>query len=916
MLTKRNDVYVEMSGSDNGSTDGKRIFQRPPLALGDLRPHQRKLCNKRDDALQLLCPACAIREEVLAVIYHEIAHIAFDSFAQTSDAEKQELIKEALAQHGSRFADKVRARVNAAPYYVKNSYIGMASLVNPFLPMIVNALEDARVNREMFRARKGTKVMFDALISKVFTEGVEQKDALTGKVVVKFWYDYPQNMQVILGTFCVISGYTGYHDWFVPPVAQALDDDVLVRLLKKMDTIRSAQGVYNLSFSVLARLRELGFCITEEDPDDEPQPPEGDEDASSSDDDGVGESDDNADESSGGRSEDLDENDDSDSDGSEDGEADHDSGPDEEAGDGSSMESSSSKEEGDEDLDDGSDSDEAGSSDTEGEVDPDAESDSEGDSSSSPEGDDTETSDEGDGGSEVGDSDGDSGESSDEDSDSSGDGSDGNLPPEDGQVGSGSSDLVEQEPSGDDGIQPASESAAERGTGDIEGDSLDDSRSEGDGEPSTDHREPGDASDSRDRDPAMGNADGTPDDTAEAESEDRVDGEGVDDGDSSSSDEDADREPIDDLIDTGADKGEGGTRVIPDDSDLPPMGGADEVEGALKQAGFHDDPPKTAQERRQEDRENKAVDKAIIQGMYFETPSSHVWGVREHRFDNPIMENGTNVSGAWEHNSWVHSGYSKKSLGIEGDFVPPESIMGPALLQMRRVFTDNARGSQERNLRSGRVNSRSLGRRAPFGDERLFQKKRLPGRKKYFVLVGVDISGSTIGRNIVLEKRAVTAQCELLSRMGIDFAVYAHTGSYKLDFSGLMLDIYHIKDANEPWDTSIQNRLHEIGPDSANLDGHTLEYYRHRLDESDATDKIIMYYTDGKMPAENHDEELIILQREIQICRQKNYTLMGVGIRTDSPVRHGLDTVQVDDDEDIPKVVQHLEKRLIRNVGR
>lgn len=91
----------------------------------------------------------------------------------------------------------------------------------------------------------------------------------------------------------------------------------------------------------------------------------------------------------------------------------------------------------------------------------------------------------------------------------------------------------------------------------------------------------------------------------------------------------------------------------------------------------------------------------------------------------------------------------------------------------------------------------------------------------------------------------------------------------------------------------------------------TVEYYRKILDHRPETDKVILYYTDGKMPAENHDEELDILQREIRICRQKGYTLLGVGIRTDSPVRHGLDTVQVDGDEDIVKVVRHLEKRLV-----
>jgi len=74
--------------------------------------------------------------------------------------------------------------------------------------------------------------------------------------------------------------------------------------------------------------------------------------------------------------------------------------------------------------------------------------------------------------------------------------------------------------------------------------------------------------------------------------------------------------------------------------------------------------------------------------------------------------------------------------------------------------------------------------------------------------------------------------------------------------------------------------------------------------------RLIMYYSDGKMPAENRDEELVILQRELKLCARKGYVVMGVGIRCDSPARHGLPTVQVDEDEDIVKVIKHLEGAL------
>ena len=92
-----------------------------------------------------------------------------------------------------------------------------------------------------------------------------------------------------------------------------------------------------------------------------------------------------------------------------------------------------------------------------------------------------------------------------------------------------------------------------------------------------------------------------------------------------------------------------------------------------------------------------------------------------------------------------------------------------------------------------------------------------------------------------------------------------------------------------------------------------MEFGRKQMSKVDATDKIMLYYTDGKMPAANKDEELEVLQRQIKLCKRDQITLLGVGIRTDSPVRHGLDTVQVDGDDDLPRVVEHLGKRLQRS---
>lgn len=916
-LSKDNSVQVVMATRDNGSTDGKKIFWRPPIALGDRTPHERRYCDRRGPDGQLLCHACLVREDVLVVIYHEIAHIAFDSFAEVSDKDKVELISKAIESTGGRYAKAIQKRIEAAPYWTKNSYISLASLVSEFLPLILNALEDARVNREMFKARKGTKVMFDANCVKIFNEGVEQIDPATGKVKVVKWYDYPLNLQAIVGLFAMASGYE-YSTWFRPNVVEALNDRKLGDLVNQLATTRTAAGVYHLSFPVLARLRELGFCQLPDDPEPEPEPDEedtgGDSDTESSDDSARDEpcdsdpSEDEGPDSEGPSSDD------------EPVDSDGGAGPSEEpdpTGSGGAPEAD--EEESSEDAGAGS----GGAGD-----DPDAgegsgESTSEaGDASSNGDEDDSDDDESGNPGSMGADGEpeemGDTGE----DADDQGTDSDGDS------ISSGSS------PSGEDDSTDADEDAESdgiTGTGDIEGNALDGERDDNrerdvdDRESSASGSGAGDSSDDsggRDGeddlsgDPTPPDSADRPADTGDSESSGDADNLGdPDDGDEAGSD-DGDLEPSrpedsDETIDSGADEGLGGTEVVEDSTnDDLPMGTPDEAKAGLLKLGDHEPPRKVYEEKL----DDEAIDRAIVQGLYFETPSRNIFGVREHRANEPVIIDGHNMSQAWDHAIFTASGYSKSSLGISGDFDPPESVLGPALLRMRVAFSDNKRAHDQPHLKSGRVNGRVLGKRAWADDERLFRRRIQPGKRDYFVILGMDISGSTVGTNIQLEKRAVMAQAELCSRMGITFAIYGHSGNYHSPLggrsNGLDLDIYMVKEPNDPWNGDAKQRLRDLGPDSANLDGHTLEYYRKICDRRTETNRIIMYYTDGKMPAENHDEELNLLQREIKYCKQRNYLLLGVGIRTDSPVRHGLDTVQVNDDADVAKVVRHLEKRL------
>lgn len=234
-----------------------------------------------------------------------------------------------------------------------------------------------------------------------------------------------------------------------------------------------------------------------------------------------------------------------------------------------------------------------------------------------------------------------------------------------------------------------------------------------------------------------------------------------------------------------------------------------------------------------------------------------------------------------------------------------ETILGPALLHLRKALENNQRASFDRNRKSGRIAASTLGKRAWNDDPRLFHKKVIPGKRDYAVVIGVDISGSTAwSSTLSVELKAAHAQAELCARVGIKFAVFAHTGSV----DGLEITV--VKEFNEPWNDKTQRRLAALRSGSANYDGHTLEFYRKALDRVAATDKILMYYSDGAMPAENFNEELALLKKEIRTCRQRGYVLMGVGIGSSDPAKYGMDTVRIDRADEVIKVVRHLGKRL------
>jgi hypothetical protein len=725
MMTRNNKLKLAFT-TGVPRTDGETIWLRVPIELGNPVPHSRKLCGERGDNLIQLCDACAVNEDVQITMYHEVAHISFDSFAQMTEFDKISALFDAyrLEAGGMPPGKRLKKIEQKLRESRPMTFVEATKHISPWFGILLNVAEDGRVNKRMMDARPGTKKMFAAQTTKIFEQGL-----LADNGEVLMWKDQPPNNQALIAIYCKIFGLD-YSTWFAPQVVEDLNDWDLDQHCLKLATARSVHSVYKLCIPTLERLRELGYCKSPDDEEDDPE-------------EGPGEP-------------------------------------------GKSGESGSSDESSD--------------------------------SSSSSKPDNSE-------------------------SDSGG--------------GSGKPDKSESKEESDD--------QAGSGDKDTDSDGTDDPTEDSTGTDSVD--KDGDESDDEN------DASKSSDESDDSDDESEWDGSNPE------------------YVDTGIEEIEPYTQADAERDGLP-----DDAEEAFRIFGRHDAEGHVDSGDSEQDKEE--IERALIQVEYFDAPSVQIYGVQVHK----------NLEGdAWSSDDY-YGRKSKQPIKIE------ERILAPALMRLRIAFADNKRGTHVRNLTSGRVNGGVLGRRVPVDDMRLFERKIKPGKKDWFVLIGLDVSGSTSRPGVIeLIKSAAYAKAELCNRLGVKFAVLAHTGEMSVHSGssyGMDLAIYEIKSPHDRWDIHAKDRLNKLGPSSANLDGHTLEYYRKVAQAVKATDKIIMYYTDGAMPMENYAEELDILQREIEMCRRLGINIVGVGIKNDDPTKHGLDTIRLDRIEDVPKVVTELEKRL------
>lgn len=835
---------------------GNKIFIRPPLALGRDYAHDRQVCGRRGYDGRQECNACRVREVVDFYLYHEIGHVWLGTQDKPT-TDDWNLFETIVGMwHPREACNHLDELYSRAKQY--NEVMPLANIFNRYLGMILNALEDSRVNEGMFDARPGLRRVFEVNIERMMSQGFDSDDPEEART----WHDAPADSQFVVGLSMLACNYPP-DGWFHPDVVEALTDPRVLDVTSRARHVDSIHEVFKLAVRALLVANEMGFCIIPkcEVPslDNEPEDP----DAGTEPGDAGGSIQPPSPSSSGGS--------DMDSSGT--------------AGANGSGEAASPGEDG---LPGGTEAEVPG---TEGAPDED-DSTPEGSqcdvgeqstpgtdgSGASPQPDpaDDAEADEADatGGQGVGGKDDDAGSEGADEPKSGGTQPDGSDRPEEQAGPEGSSSSEPGSSAGNSAHQERDDSPTESGTSDAGED--------GDGDvPSTEQGSDG--------------QDGTEDGESDPENQPGAESHNTDPWSVAAPEE------------TGS-----------DDDPLPLSGTIEDAEKALAPFLMHgtEDYDGMLEEMLGEALEDILRDVeegteefihgqpliliAISQVAFFDEASAEVAGVEVVKFP---CENIGWV--AEEDEDWTN-------------YSPNEMTIGAAVLHARRVFQANLRSKTDRNRTSGRVNTRVLAKRAPVGDDRLFGKKVNPKKRSYLVIITGDCSGSTqsFGRSAKI-RRAMMAQGDLLHRIGVPFVMMGHSAarSTVAQFSGYGSSDYWtymlmIKEENEGWGVPAKNRLAAMGPVSENLDGHTLEYCRKLADKSNATDVVIIYYTDGEMPAANATEEREVLRREIKTCKKKGYHLLGVGINTDSPKRYGMKTVRIDSDEDIKLVISQLEEEL------
>jgi hypothetical protein len=835
VLTKQPRLKVEPHPTLS-ATDGKKVMLVIPWELGETQEHDRSLCGKRDQNMDMECPACRTLDHARSDAYHESAHLTEKTFEQIAPFQVWQAITEEFGPEldamSKQERDQLRWKVINSPTTLQ----GFCT-IDPWFQMTWNAIEDIYVNRRLFKARPGTVAPMLASTRRLLMEGFKRMDGSQAS-----WADSDENFQAIMAAYLMGAEMTDDDMRKRFEKVDALFDDVAIRDL--MDSIPGECGFEvraRTAFKLLAELRKHGYCPRPSysvlpPPPPPPPPPSQDEQQDEPQDSDEQDEQDDEQEPQDGESESDDES-----------EAEGQGEPCSEGEQESDDESESSEAEGDGEADDKDD-----------------ESESEADEKGS--GDDSEDD-----------------ESADEaeGSGDTGDGQDETETEEQGDDEGDADDEAETEVEGESQGEEGSESDDDEGEG--EGSDADDQADdEGDDEQDGEGEDQGSDADDQADDDQDGEGDGqgsdADDQADDDEDEQNDDGEGGE-GASGASQDDPDAETDDEQGD-GQEEG-------PTDQEIQDM-----IEQALRDfldmVGHGED-------KEQEPEKEDALERAIKQSD-FDEPSENLDRVEVKDYSEE---------------------WSQRDPGCHLEV--PESVIARPKNHLRVVFAENRKVGLEGSLKSGpRLDNKHL-HRVGSDDFRIFGRRSIPKRRDWFVVVGLDISSSNNSNGALRPmKEAASAVGQMLQQLGVKFVMEAHTSTAETfyDSSGgrqyrRVLIHCPVKAETEVWDARTLRKLEQMYGQGGNMDGHSLERYRKLLDANRATDKLLMYFTDGEMHGSGEEGE--VMQRNIELCLQRRYNLLAIAYKNDSPKDFGFDCVTYKDGRDVATIVAGLDRHLSRH---
>jgi len=263
-ITGKPSLLVKPS-ANMSATDGKVVWLMVPWELGETREHDRSLCNKRDaTTFKMLCHACEARDRIDSTVFHEAAHIVSGSFEEVDPTRIRNLVRQ--------FCPFIDATSLKLPWHYQGRRTTaqmMASFIEPtYLPTLQNAVEDVYVNRRLFKARAGTEAGRLAMLIEVFTRGFHQADGTLIK-----WGEQPINGQAIMACYILGHHLPDLIDHLDPRVDVIKHDQAIIDLMEAIPGEGDAYIRVEIGLQLLARLRELDFCIPPSKQPPAPQPP-------------------------------------------------------------------------------------------------------------------------------------------------------------------------------------------------------------------------------------------------------------------------------------------------------------------------------------------------------------------------------------------------------------------------------------------------------------------------------------------------------------------------------------------------------------------------------------------------------------------------------------------------------------------